>query len=46
MQISWVEGTSNKINIINWWDGGETVTASVDFEKKQIVVELEPKIFD
>lgn len=46
MEISWVEGSSNRINIINWWNAGETVTASVDFEKKQIIVDLEPHIYD
>ena len=44
MEIVWVEGTYNRIKIINWWDGGETVTATVDFEKKQIIVDLEPLI--
>ena len=44
MEISWIEGTSNRINIINFWDGGETVTASVDFEKKQIALDFEPKV--
>ena len=41
MEISWVEGTYNRINITNWWDGGKTVTASVDFEKKQILVDID-----
>lgn len=44
MEISWIEGTSNRINIINFWDCGETVTASVDFEKKQILLDLEPQV--
>ncbi len=46
MEISWIEGTSNRINIINLWNGGETVTASVDFEKKQIIVDVAPKVYD
>lgn len=46
MEIEWVENTYNRIKIINWWNGGETVTATVDFEKKQIIVDFEPKIFD
>ena len=44
MEISWIEGTSNRINIINFWDGGETVTASVDFENKLIVLDFEPQV--
>ncbi len=44
MEISWVENTYNRINIYNWWGGDETVTATVDFEKKQIIVDYEPAI--
>ena len=44
VEIAWVENTFNRITITNWWAGGETITATVDFEKKQIIVDLEPKI--
>ena len=46
MEIAWVENTFNRITITNWWGGGTTVTATVDFEKKQIIVDYEPAIFD
>lgn len=46
MEISWVENTYNRINLINWWGGEQTVTATVDFENKQIIVDFEPAIAD
>lgn len=45
MEISHVEGSYNRIYITNWWDGGETITASVDFETKSIIVDDEPHIY-
>ena len=45
MEISWVKGTYNKIEIHNWWDGGETVSATVDFETKEIIVDDEPLVY-
>lgn len=44
MEISWVENTYNRIKITNWWGGGQTITATVDFENKQIIVDFEPAI--
>ena len=46
MEIAWVENTYNRITITNLWDGGETITATVDFENKQIILDLEPLIGD
>lgn len=36
--ISAIEGSANKMSIENFWDGGETITASVDFENKTITI--------
>ena len=46
MTIAWVENTYNRITIYNLWDGGETITATVDFENKQIILDVEPLIGD
>lgn len=46
MTISFMKNSYNRIYITNWWDGGETVTAHVDFENKTIIVDDEPHICD
>ena len=46
MEITQIEGSNNRIEITNWWDGGETVTARVDFENKLIIVDDDPAIFN
>lgn len=46
MEISPMENTYNRIYISNWWDGGEMVTAHVDFDTKTIIVDDYPKVMD